>query len=190
MGSRSDSKGLITRRRTQTSRGQTTLDFAIGMSIFLAVVIFIFLFIPGILSPFTQGSQADTASSNRVADQLANGALGSPSEPYVLDRFCTVQFFQGATPSQCSYSGATLEDQLGLDETFQSVNITIRTNATATETLCWESTDGLVEETGPDCGGTQLHRGDTLTTSSDDTVTSQRVVSLDGEDVALYVRMW
>lgn len=192
MGSKSDSKGFITRRRG--SRGQTTLDFAIGMSIFLAVVVFIFLFIPGILSPFEQGGQADTASTNRVADQLAKGALGSPSEPFVLDRYCTVEFFAGATPpSQCSYSGSDLDEQLGLDATFQSVNITIEADFDAgspgKEILCWDTDNGLVAQSDTNCD-TELKRGDPLSASTDDSVTSQRVVSLSRDDVTLYVRMW
>jgi hypothetical protein len=167
------------------------------MSIFLAVVVFIFLFIPGILSPFSQGGQADTASSNRVADQLAQGTLGSPSEPYVLNRYCTVEFFgtddlAADAPSQCSYSGTSFEEGLGLEQSYQNINISIRNNATSTESLCWDPDDGLINETGSDCEGarTQLQRGDAVTASTDDTVTSRRVVSLNREDVALIVRMW
>jgi len=192
MGSKSDSKGFITRRCE--SRGQTTLDFAIGMSIFLAVVVFIFLFIPGILSPFSQGGQADTASSNRVADQLAQGALGSPSEPFVLDRYCTVEFFANGSQDQCQYDDEPPERQLGLDR-FQSVNITIKadldTPADGAEILCWDNGDGLIEQSDP--GGAcdvQLARGDPLSASTDDSVTSQRLVSLNRDDVTLYVRMW
>jgi len=187
MGSKSDSKGFITRRRG--SRGQTTLDFAIGMSIFLAVVVFIFLFIPGILSPFEQGGQADTASTNRVADQLAKGALASPSEPFVLDRYCTVEFFANGSQDQCLYDNETVEQQLGLDR-FQSVNITIGTNSSTAGTLCWKQDVGLVERSNCNTGDTLLARGDPRSESTDDSVTSQRVVSLDREDVTLYVRMW
>jgi hypothetical protein len=61
-------------------RGQTTLDFAIGISIFLTVLLFNRLSPPGILSPFTESAQAETVSSNRVADQLAKGTIASCPE--------------------------------------------------------------------------------------------------------------
>jgi len=165
------------------------------MSVFLAVVIFIFLFIPGILSPFSQGGQADTATSDRVADQLTQGALGSPSEPNVLDRYCTVEFFDRgidslpAAPSQCSYTGTSLDEELGLEQSYQNINISIRRNASVRDSLCWES-GNLVEATGASCSGTQLQRGNAVKTSTDDTVTSRRFVSLNREDVALIVRVW
>ena len=34
------------------SRGQTTLDFAIGVSVFLIVVAFVLAFVPGMVQPF------------------------------------------------------------------------------------------------------------------------------------------
>src|SRR6056297_2400768 len=75
------------------TRGQTTLDFSIGISVFLGAIIFIFLFAPGILTPFTVTGQSETVSVDRTADYLAQDALGNPEQPYVLDRGCTVAFF-------------------------------------------------------------------------------------------------
>jgi len=180
-------------------RGQTTLDFAIGVSVFLAVLLFIFLFIPGILSPFTASAQDETVTSNRVADQLAAGTLASPDEPYVLDSYCTVAFFQGvANPTNCRFSGGSLETQLGLDTGFQQVNVSLRGNldgADGQELVCWDSAEpdsGLVESSSTACddsGDTVLTRGDPVPTTQP-SVTSVRVVSLDGKDVTLFVEMW
>lgn len=164
------------------------------MSVFLAVLLFIFLFLPGILSPFTASAQAETVSSNRVADQLAQGVLASPSEPYVLDDQCTLQFFQDR-PDDCPFSGGSLEQQVGVDENRQNVNVTLRGNLTTAgdgdDILCWDTTGnrtGLVETSSDDCS-VPLTRGGTAP-ENDASVTSVRVVSVDGTDATLYVELW
>jgi len=176
-------------------RGQTTLDFAIGVSVFLAVLLFIFLFIPGIISPFTASAQDETVTSNRVADQLAAGTLASPENPYVLDSYCTVAFFGKTSPSECRFSSGSLASQLSLDPTYQQINVTLRGNLDGTddqEILCWDDTGdetGLVESSDTSNCNTKLKRGDPVPTARP-SVTSVRVVSLDGEDVTLFVEMW
>ncbi|WP_277541701.1 DUF7287 family protein [Haloarcula laminariae] len=180
-------------------RGQTTLDFAIGISVFLAVLLFIFLFIPGILSPFTESAQDETVSSNRVADQLATGTLASPSDPYALDSYCTVTFFEGDATG-CPFQNAPLEEQLGVATGNQRVNVSLRGNLTGAgqELLCWDSSEpdtGLVGSSSGECDttgptdDTVLSRGDALP-DTEPSVTSVRVVSLDNRDVTLYVEMW
>jgi len=180
-------------------RGQTTLDFAIGISIFLSVLLFILLFLPGMLSPFTQSAQAETVSSNRVADQLAQGTLASPSEPYVLDRYCTVEFFNDSTaPSQCDYDDGEVDEQGGVAESRQQVNITLRGNFTAAgngnDLLCYNNTNvdsGLNETSSDPCTGdaVTLARGPPAPTNRP-SITSVRVVAIDGTDATLQVEMW
>lgn len=80
-------------------RGQTTLDFAIGIGVFLLVVAFTLAFIPGLVDPFTGGLEEETVAVNRVADSLSQGTLGDPSKPYVLDRECTIIFFESRSSS-------------------------------------------------------------------------------------------
>jgi hypothetical protein len=75
-----------------STRGQTTLDFAIGVGVFLAVVLFAFAFIPGILSPFDLSGEEEPAQSNQIADKLSKDLLGSRSGPRVTDRYCAVEF--------------------------------------------------------------------------------------------------
>ena len=126
-------------------RGQTTLDFAVGVSIFLVVVAFVVAFVPTMLEPFEQSAQEETAVADRLADQLATDLLAeNVSEPYVLDRECTVVFFEsredgndpggddaenvdGDTPPSytdpfdtgfdgpCGFADIPFRDRLGLD---------------------------------------------------------------------------
>ncbi|MEF8978279.1 MAG: hypothetical protein V5A39_05345 [Haloarculaceae archaeon] len=172
-----------------TSRGQTTLDFTIGISVFLAVLVFVFAFVPGLLSPFTASSNDAPALADRTADRLAqgsvgeakNGALGHPEEPYVLNGSNASIFFGNSTdPSE----------RLDLPPG-SSVNVTIEGNLTGgtdNSILCWDG-NSLDE---PSCSGsdTRLATGSTPPSDNDATVTSRRVVSIAGEDVNLVVVVW
>lgn len=179
------------------SRGQTTLDFAVGISIFLAIVLFIFLFVPGILTTFTAGSPEETVTANRVADDLAMGLLGSPSEPNVWDQECTVAFFSGSAPAGCNFGGSTTNERLGIAPR-ENVNVTVTGNVSAdpdpgSDRLCWDDSEAALGEADSGCTGTNdvvLVAGDDAPTTNADSVTATRVVSLHGEAVTVEVVMW
>ncbi|MFC6757646.1 hypothetical protein ACFQER_14510 [Halomicroarcula sp. GCM10025894] len=110
----------------------------------------------------------------------------------MLDSYCTEAFFAEESPSDCRFSDGSLRTQLGLGPGNQQVNVSLRGNLTASgdgqEVLYWDTTGddtGLVESSGD----THLTRGDPVPTSRP-SVTSVRVVTLDGEDVTLFVEMW
>jgi hypothetical protein len=174
-------------------RGQTTLDFVIGVSIFLAAVLFTFGFVPGILEPFDAAAEENPAVADRIADSLSRDTLGSPDRPQVLDRYCTVAFFEdGRTaPAECNYDGTTLSDHLDRSLS-QQVNVTITGDSDAP--LCWtESTaatggPGLTENCGS--GDVVLADGDTPPTTGQSTITARRVVSLHDQPVTLEVVVW
>lgn len=178
------------------NRGQTTLDFAFGTSIFIAVVLFIFLFVPGILDPFTAGVQEETVTTNRVADNITQGMLGSTETPKVLNRTCTVGFFDGSNPGGCKYAtGSTLAERLGIDDQ-QNVNVTIYGNVSAAgsgrEVLCWDDSESDLAEVDActDPSDVDFRVGGTPPTRNDDSVTATRVASLFREDVTVEVVMW
>ncbi|WP_435345688.1 DUF7287 family protein [Haloarchaeobius sp. HRN-SO-5] len=83
-----------TLRRGSDGRGQTTQDFAVGISIFLLTVGFTFGFLPSLLSPFGSPLGDDiTAKSDRVAetiidDHLVEGELRTLDDTE-LDNFLT-----------------------------------------------------------------------------------------------------
>jgi len=175
-------------------RGQTTLDFAIGISVFLAVIVFIFSFAPGILTPFTVTGQSDAVTVDRVADQLSQDLLGSPEEPYVLDRGCTVVFFDRSGENdpdfddhECRFDDEALNDQVGLSNS-TSVNVTVRGNLTGgTEStqLYWDTGDRTLEnESNADT--VRLAIGDTPEDRRA-TTAATRVVRLHGADVTMRV---
>ena len=115
---------------TGQDRAQTPLDFAIAMSIFLLAVTFVFTFIPSLTAPFVEGNQDKTVTADRVASHLAEGGLGDPAEPFVVDDNCARPFFDESTddgdiPSTCGYSGDELGERVGVDTDRLQVNVTV-----------------------------------------------------------------
>lgn len=174
-------------------RGQTTLDFTVGVTLFLLVLATIFLFVPGQLQPFTQGGQEDIVTVNRVADDLSEQALGDPQTPHVLNETCTVEFFTGVgDPAGCQYSGSSLNERIGVADR-RSVNVSIRGNPDTggdqtDDYLCWDTSDEKLRDCGS--GDELLAVGDPAASSGQSSVTARRVVELDGTDVYLVVEMW
>jgi len=179
-------------------RGQTTIDFALGISIFLVALSFIVVFVPGMLQPFVGGAQADTPAANRVVDDLSQRLLGNASEPYVLDGDCTREFFTSGAPAACQFDGGTLQERVGVVDR-ANVNVTVRGNATGDAgeaTLCWnDAGEGFVEQDDASCspgagGDVLLSRGPDPTVQGGKTVSARRVALLDGQDVTIEVVMW
>lgn len=111
---------MRTTSRNTGERGQTTLDFAIAMGLFLLTVSFTFMFIPSLTAPFVSANQDGSVAADRVASHLAMGALGDPDEPYVVDQDCATPFFEDAemsqVPASCGYAGSSFKERVGLDD--------------------------------------------------------------------------
>lgn len=157
-------------------RGQSTLDFAVGVSLFLGVIVLAFAFMPSMFAPFETDSGAEFVVADRSADRLSADALvASPTDPSVLDTDCTTEFFDadGAAPAACRYDddAGDLRPALGLDGGVR-VNVTVQDDA-GIRTL----------------GGTRLAAGPSPT-AVDDTVVATRAVLLDDEQNRLYVKVW
>lgn len=159
------------------------------MSVFLLSLAFVLAFVPGMLDPFTGGTQEETVTVNRVADDLSQSLLGNASEPYVLDSRCTRGFFEAGAVSDCEYSGSSIQERVGV-KPYQRVNVTISGNVSAgPETvLCWDGSE-FAERDDASCT-TVLARGANPELSGSRTVSATRVVRLAGHDVTLEVEMW
>ncbi|MFC7057445.1 DUF7287 family protein [Halovenus salina] len=185
-------------------RAQTTIDFAIGIAIFLSVLVFAFSFVPGILQPFELSGEENPSLSDRAADSLSQELLGSAERPSVLNRYCTVAFFNESNDAsgRCNYDAGSPSAVLNLD-TARNVNVTLNGNVTTSgsgsEQLCWTESSpanngepGLVERSHAECAGDAvvLARGDDIVDQGDATITARRVVSLHGRSVTLAVVLW
>ncbi|RLM59783.1 hypothetical protein DVK02_03370 [Halobellus sp. Atlit-31R] len=158
-------------------RAQTTIDFAIGVSLFLVVVAVVVAFVPTIFAPFQGGEGSQTA--DRIATSLATETLGRPAEPYVLNDTCTNAFFEqmstGAdAPTTCRFdtTAGTTRTVFTLDAS-RDANVSIRT------------LDGAVAAGagGPLTAGPPVP--ETRSVAS-----ARRAVSFDGETHRVLVRTW
>lgn len=174
-------------------RAQTTIDFTVGVSIFLLTLTFAFAFVPGLLAPFTGGVQEETVAANRVVDTLSQQLLAAPTQPYVLDSYCTKEFFDDNSPSECRFSGSTLQERIGISDR-QVVNVTIKGNPDEGENdvLCWDADKGELDEQGDCTAGSdvQLTVGSSVAKQTGSTVTAYREVLLANQSVTLEVHMW
>lgn len=184
------------------TRAQTTIDFAVGMGIFLLALTFVFSFVPGMIQPFTGGTQAETPAANRVADDLVTRTLGNASQPYVLDVRCTRGLFTDSPPTDCQYGSGTMAERVGV-KARTAVNVTVRGELSGdgeSDVLCWDSDAspaGFVERGSAACDPEDPANSDVLLTrgprpsgSGGKTVSAQRVGLLDGQDVTVEVVMW
>jgi hypothetical protein len=98
------------------SRAQTTLDFAIAMGIFLLAVAFVFTFIPSLTSPFVDSNQERSVVADRTASHLAEGALGDPNRPLIVEEACATAFFGNkSVPTECDgFGDGKTHERLGL----------------------------------------------------------------------------
>ena len=166
------------RPRASGERAQTTIDFAIGIGLFLIVVAFVVAFVPTIFTPFqsTEGPQ----TADRIATSLSTDRLGDPAEPYVVNETCTEGFFEqldgdgtDPAPSACAFntSATTTREVFALDRT-RDVNVTIR------------YTNGSVVDSGVRLAAGPAPPETTSVTSA------TRVVSLGQQPRRLIVRTW
>jgi len=182
----------VSGRDRSRERGQTTLDFALGASLFLLALIGVLVFVSGTMEPFTQGSQEDIGVADRVADSLAEGLLVDPAEPHVLDATCTVEFFADNSPSDCRHSGSNLTERVGV-KNWQLVNVSMQTDLTGgpdEEIVCWDNTDDRVVDRGAAACDRQFTIGPTPPPRVGDTVTARRVVTINGTDTTMRVEVW
>lgn len=175
-------------------RGQTTIDFAIGISVFLVVLVFVFLFVPNLLEPFNTGTQEETVAVNRLADELSGRMLGNVSDPYIVSSACTTRFFDGRSPGPCDFRDGSIEDQLRL-EGRQNVNVTItRLEAiditNETDVQCWDRTNRSTVNASASGCDVRLQRGESVPRGSGSSVSARRVINIEGEAVSIKVVMW
>ena len=82
--------------KNSDSSAQISLDYLIGVTIFLLAFLFVFAFIPGMFTPFNSNSDEVTMSADRVAATLVENVLvvGGPTtkEPCILDAATINQF--------------------------------------------------------------------------------------------------
>lgn len=112
------------------TRGQTTLDFLVGTSTFLIAIGLIVAFVPGMIDPFTIGTEGHSVLADRAVDSLAESELAAPGDPYDLDG-TAVETVLGNTDD-----ATVLRNRLGISDSV-SINASL------------ENSSGQLRYTGP-----------------------------------------
>ena len=190
------------------TRAQSPLDFAIAMGIFLVAVTFVFTFIPSLTAPFVEGNQDRSATADRVASHLAEGALGDPTDPFVINETCATVFFDASTddgdiPSGCGYSGDDTDERVGVDGDRLRVNVTVEqvdpdaSRDARFRTVCHNDTHGVVHEANGSTGCDVRYTVGDEPSDSSSIVVARRVVTIPGCsfgvrscDAIMKVRVW
>lgn len=160
-------------------RGQTLHDFAIGMTIFLLVLGYVFAFVPGLFDPFATEVDSTAIEVDRTADYLTEDLLLEGESPGPLGVTCTRYFFNGTDPANCNrlsqpVDEAYIRELVGLSPR-TSVNVTmVRTEGPATH-----QPSGDVLAVGPVAESTHGR-----------IIRAMRVVTFDGRDYRFVVRLW
>ena len=176
-------------------RAQTTLDFAIAMGVFLLAVAFVFTFIPSLTAPFVDGNQEQSAVADRIASHLVEGSLAHPDEPYILNVTCTTGMFDsqsGAAVAGCGYNTSTTDyrERIGVSDR-PAVNLTlVRINSSNRDEalLCDDGSGNVVNATDANCSVPYAIGGNY--SGAESVTVARRVVSIDGRDATLLVRVW
>ena len=107
------------------SKGQTSLDFIAGIGIFLSVFLFVFTFIPGMLTPFQSNSDELTMVADRAGITLVQNVLiDHPENPNIISEVkLNDMISQLNGPGSLDYRKNTL----GIDSTARvySLNVTM-----------------------------------------------------------------
>lgn len=124
----SDAAGVCC-ARGRSDRAQTTIDFAIGASVFLLAVAFVVWFVPSMFEPFADSEGSLFVLADRTASFLTEDALAvSAADPAVLDVGCTLAFFNGSATVTLADGSTGACDRI---ETEGSIEAIVATEASA-----------------------------------------------------------
>lgn len=173
------------------TRGQTTLDLLVGMSVFLITAGVVIATASGMVDPYV-GDQEYPLVADRTTALLAEGMFVTGTGPSVLNETCTYGFFndsmgEGTCSIPYDETEPDVTERLGLTSWY-GVNVTIRRNTTGDadpDVLC---TDG--DRLKPCASGdTRLSAGP-VPPDSGSVFSASRGGYLDGKDVIIEVVLW
>lgn len=172
--------------RPTTDRGQTGVDFVVGVAIFLLTTGFVFGFLPGMLAPFGEAT-ASPLYGDRIVDDLVYDTLADGATPATLDTQCTLAFFGVTSATDCRFDTAdSHREVIGLPARYE-FNISVQAlDGNGTRVPLYGNADGTVSRTGD----TRLVTGDAVPDEYGSVTSVSRHVRVDDTDAVLVVRVW
>lgn len=103
----------------ENDRGQTAIDFSVGMGVFFIALVFVFAFIPAMFDPFFGTGTGNALLADRSAAHLAETELvEDPLHPAVLDTEAVDEFFVNCEdPSEYFQTAANMNVNIGTEWT-------------------------------------------------------------------------
>jgi hypothetical protein len=170
---------------TTRDRGQTNLDFLLGIVVFFLALSFVVASTPQLIAQYDE--QETPLVAERVSTTLAESLLVGTGAPGTLDVECTGAFFAGSAGAGCPFStGDSLTDVVGVHETY-SVNATLRWDVTGDaepDLLCYNGGDVGA------CGTDRLAVGPDVPQAHRSAATERRTVLVGDQPAVLEVRVW
>lgn len=172
-------------------RSQTTIDFLVGIALFLLTVMLVFGSIPSMTDPFAEAEDSSIVV-DRIASLLAFEMLGDPGSPSALNESCTFAFFNASLgdgavcPVAFDETDPDLSNRVGVSSDY-SLNVSLRRNTTGDATPDIVCTDGTAVGACPEA--TTLATGD-RPPAGKPVFTARRTVFIDEGDVELTVKLW
>lgn len=164
----------------QSSKGQTTIDYTIGITLFIGVIGGVYLLLPTIFDPLSSSATANAILSDQIATQLTTELLNA-EQPGTLDAVCTTVFFSQNTSldGDCSFTADdSIETIIGVDRD-TDVAITVRELSTESEPVGTTQIDGVTYD---------LQRQ--TSEQRQNTAVSTRTVRINGELHRVTVEVW
>ena len=169
------------------NRAQTVIDFGVGAGVFIIAVGVVFAFVPAIFEPFSGAAGSTPVVADRAVDHLSGSLLAAdPATPGVLSPACTAAFMNATNVSgaDCGFNAAdSPAELLGIGD--REVNVTLRHPEDSPRTGPPVDGDALdsVAVDGPLTRETRRSRPTDVTVSS-------RIVSIEGDQYRLVVKVW
>jgi hypothetical protein len=153
---------------TDPDRGQTTHDFALGISVFILASVFVLTFVPSVTAPYVEGVSEVEQEHARTVSRVLVGNLSTAESPTTFDDDRTVDFFT------TDWGETGLQERFGLRNS-TNLNVTLR---------------GLEEDDGvlTSCGGERCVAGQVYRDQS--VATTVRLVRYDDQPFRMEVRVW
>lgn len=172
--------------QAERRRGQTLVDFVVGIAILLVTLSFIVVFVPQLTLPFEDTEQPVVAE--RGTSELTY-LITEEDGASKLNESCTVAFFTQDGGAGCQFAtDDAVTEQLGIDGSY-TVNVTLRTAPSDTlnsTVLCGDnaSVDGC------DGDGEQLAEGPAVPDGEVTVSTVRRTVFTEERNAVLELVVW
>lgn len=157
-------------------RGQSLIDFVLGVSLLFLVITFAFGTVPTLTAPFDTEAPSGVSmtTADRHADTLALDVLpGVDGARYTLNSACTKAVVTETASQACETDSDSLHSIVGAND-FTSVNLTVSQMNGQTASI----------------DGVKLTTGSSPQTTEENIYTAIRIVSIEGEQHRLVYRIW